>query len=48
MIGENIKIENYEYRPYHCHVFGELKHRLTALKQRIVLVNKHSTEHLFN
>ncbi len=54
MVQENItrlkkyQNENKEYKPYHCHVFGELKHRLVALKQRIVLINKESTYNLFN
>ena len=54
MIQENItrlkkyQKENKEYKPYHCHVFGELKHRLVALKQRIVLINQESTHNLFN
>jgi len=54
MVQENIERvkkyqkENNQYKPYHCHVFGELKHRLVALKQRITLINKESTYNLFN
>lgn len=54
MVQENIaRVKKYqkEYKddkPYNCHVFGELKHRLVALKQRIVLINKESTYNLFN
>lgn len=39
--------ENKKYKPYHSHVVGELKHRLTALKQRITLVNNITTYDLF-
>lgn len=56
MIQENIqRVKKYqkqniksEYKPYNSHVFGELKHRLIALKQRIVLINKESTYSLFD
>ena len=36
-----------KYRPYSSHVFGELKHRLTALKGTITVVTKMSTGDLF-
>ena len=36
-----------KYRPYSSHVFGELKHRLTALKGTITAVTKMSTHDLF-
>ncbi len=53
MIQENIeRVKKYQkdyqdWKPCHCLVFGELKHRLIALKQRITLVNQKSTWHLF-
>ena len=55
MVQENIKrVKKYQkeegntkYKPYKSRVLGELKHRLTALKQRITLVNKVSTRDLF-
>ena len=56
MVQENLqRLKKYKkeqgkthYRVYHCHVFGELKHRLIALKQRITLVNKLSTNDYLN
>lgn len=55
MIQENIdRVKEYKkqesenkWTPNHCLVFGELKHRLVALKQRIVIINKSSTCDLF-
>ena len=35
---------NYQFS---SHVFGEFKHRLTALKQRCTLINKLSTKDLW-
>ena len=39
--------KNDKYKPYSSHVFGELKHRLTALKGTITSVTKMSTRRLF-
>ena len=39
--------QNNEYRPYSSNVFGELKHRLTALKGTITAITKMSTNNLF-
>lgn len=36
-----------KYPPYSSHVFGELKHRLTALKGTITMMTKISTRDLF-
>lgn len=36
-----------EYKPQSSHVFGELKHRLTALKGTITSITKMSTRDLF-
>jgi predicted nuclease with TOPRIM domain len=55
MVQENIqRIKEYQkdeqnkaYKPYNSHVVGELKHRLTALKQRITLVNGITTSDLW-
>lgn len=52
LIQENIeRVKQYEeeneYRVYKCNVFGELKHRLTSLKQRITVFNKCTTSDLF-
>ena len=43
-----IHINETNYTTYSSNVFGELKHRLIALKQRITLVNKLTTWNLFN
>ena len=37
-----------KWPPHMSLVFGELKHRLVALKQRATIVNKLSTRDLFN
>jgi len=55
MVQENIqRVKKYQkeeqnknWRPYHSHVVGELKHRLIALKQRINLVNDITTSDLW-
>lgn len=55
MIQENIqrvkeyqqKEEHRKWKPYNSLVVGELKHRLTALKQRITLVSQITTTDLF-
>ena len=39
--------QNDKYKPYSSHVFGELKHRLTALKGTITAITKMSTSDLF-
>lgn len=39
--------ENKHWKPYTSRVFGELKHRGVSIKQRITLVSKLSTRHLF-
>jgi len=40
--------EEDKWRPHTSHVFGELKHRCIALKQRMTQINKLSTSYLFN
>jgi len=44
---DEISKSNYKTYRYNSLVVGELKHRLTALKQRITLVGKISTHGLF-
>ena len=39
--------ENKKWHPCHSNVVGEFKHRLIALKQRITLVSKITTNQLF-
>lgn len=39
--------EDSKYKPYSSHVFGELKHRMIALKQRFLAVSNLSTIELF-
>jgi hypothetical protein len=44
---KNFQKENTEYRQYSSHVVGELRHRCVALKQRLTLVQKITTEDLW-
>ena len=37
-----------KWRPSNSNVVGELKHRMTALKQRITIASKITTADLFN
>ena len=39
--------KNIKYKPDNSLVFGELKHRLIAIKQRATILNKISTRDLF-
>ncbi len=36
-----------KYKQYSSLVYGELKHRCVALKQRLTIINKTSTEDIF-
>lgn len=55
MLLENIErlkafknnVDNQKYKPWNSHVVGEFKHRMIALKQRMLLASKITTRDLF-